>query len=418
MWTEHVDVTNLDCRIWPRGGAIASSLWGLDLATADLMSESQPQYEILNQTDLKYLAASGKALIQSYIRHRYFLVSRGILASPLTFHDTDDMDESKFAYFKQYTPRTFSTEQDLYRYINNRNTLPFRGVNRFDIGSLHLTSQCPEIDKDVFRPLNKADLRHVETATNKKFRKKSSLHNVYKAIVINTADGFPGDRRDMMTAWLKHKANIGVDIIGMHTENLYLLPEIFTLLMMTTSGMIELNGWHKLESTSVNHLHKNFPRFRSYAASVGFVNSYVMHSSEHPYNIGIMASLPFTVVCEYKGPPFERGVLHVRFMSINVHVILAHLNSHDSLKRESECEALVSILAPLLRDGMFTTSSFVYFLTCILWQKKRSYLWAILIRFLRWIAVSMKKSGCPKSCLVIMRHFPIYNKNYSIKLDI
>jgi hypothetical protein len=28
------------------------------------------------------------------------------------------------------------------------------------------------------------------------------------------ADGFPGNRRGMMTTWLKQKANDGVDIIG------------------------------------------------------------------------------------------------------------------------------------------------------------------------------------------------------------
>lgn len=30
MWTEHVDHTNFECRIWPRAGAIASRLWGYE----------------------------------------------------------------------------------------------------------------------------------------------------------------------------------------------------------------------------------------------------------------------------------------------------------------------------------------------------------------------------------------------------
>jgi len=28
LWTEHVDHTNFECRMWPRAGAIAQLLWG------------------------------------------------------------------------------------------------------------------------------------------------------------------------------------------------------------------------------------------------------------------------------------------------------------------------------------------------------------------------------------------------------
>jgi hypothetical protein len=120
---------------------------------------------------------------------------------------------------------------------------------------------------------------------------------------------------------------------------------------MFAAGMCELNHWHTLESTSVYHLSKNFPLFRSYAASVGFVHSHVMHSEEHPYNVGIMAALSFTVIHEYKPPLFERGVLHVLFRTIHVHVFVAHLNAHDSLKRENETVFLAALLAPLLHEG-------------------------------------------------------------------
>lgn len=115
--------------------------------------------------------------------------------------------------------------------------------------------------------------------------------------------------------------------------------------------MCELNTWHTLESTSVYHLQKNFPLFRSYAASAGFVHSHVMHSKKHPYNIGIMSSLPFTVLHEYRPPLFERGVLHVWFRTIDVHVLVAHLNAHDSLQRESEANVLASVVTPLVQQG-------------------------------------------------------------------
>lgn len=391
MWTEHVDVTNLDCRLWPRGGAIATSLWGLDAASEDVLAPRATGS--VTDNDLKYAAASGKAMIFSYIRHRYFLMSRGVEASVLTFHEVDDT--ASLRYVRSYVPRTFATEQDVYRYVDNQNTLPISGYKRFDIGSLHLTSQCPVIDKDVFRPLSSQDLKHRseadadadadgdkdhdentvqdEGATASRDGSSSSpmQYDVFKAVQINVADGFPGDRLALMTSWLKQKANNGVDIIGelcyplpiclFHTHSyvfvfvsvsvMYCL--VFVLSLVWCVGMCELNNWHRLDSTSLYHLQKNFPMFREYAASVGFIHSHVMHSKEHPYNVGIMASLPFTVMHEYRPPVFERGVLHVWFRTINVHVFVAHLDAHDSLLREAESSFLASVVSPLLQQGTF-----------------------------------------------------------------
>ena len=76
-----------------------------------------------------------------------------------------------------------------------------------------------------------------------------------------------------------------------------------------------------------------------------------MHSKEHPYNLGIMASLPFTVLHEYRPPLFERGVLRVWFRTIAVHVFVAHLNAHDSLQRENETSFLSSLVTPLVHQG-------------------------------------------------------------------
>lgn len=237
MWTEHVDVTNLDCRLWPRGGAIATSLWGLDVPSQEILAPRATGS--ISDDDLKYAAASGKAMFFSYIRHRYFLVSRGVAASALTFHEVDNTSPSR--YYRSYLPRTFSSEQDVYRYVDNQNTLPISGYKRFDIGSLHLTSQCPVIDSDVFRPLTSRDLEHwsddddeenVTTGsgmsnapinardssstqpTNQHVVHNTIRYDVFKAVQINAADGFPGDRLDLMTSWLKSKANDGVDIIG------------------------------------------------------------------------------------------------------------------------------------------------------------------------------------------------------------
>ena len=259
MWTEHVDVTNLDCRIWPRGGAIAASLWGLDVPSRDILAPRATGS--VTDSDLKYAALSGKAMLFSYIRHRYFLMSRGVEVSALTFHEVDN--SLPVRYYRSYVPRTFDTEQDVYRYVDNQNTLPISGYKRFDIGSIHLTSQCPVIDKDVFRPLSSQDLMHRtdgdgdenedddqsadqenidDGASTNRDEMSSEFMNthdrslvqydVFKAVQINVADGFPGDRLSLMTSWLKQKANDGVDIIGQFNECPLFICLLLTILMI------------------------------------------------------------------------------------------------------------------------------------------------------------------------------------------
>lgn len=226
MWTEHVDATNLECRLWPRGGAIATSLWGLDAPSEEILSPSGKGS--VTNADRKFSAASGKAMVLSYVRHRYFLYNRGVGASDLTFHEVDD--SFPLRYYRSYIPRAFETEQEIYRYIDNQNTMPISGYKRFDIGSLHLTSQCPPIDKDVFRPLKSED-NGVIPCTQREYVDYEEI----KAVQINVADGFPGYRRELMTSWLKQKATDGVHIIGERTISMnYFLQLLLILLKLTT----------------------------------------------------------------------------------------------------------------------------------------------------------------------------------------
>jgi hypothetical protein len=258
MWTEHVDVTNLDCRVWPRGSAVAASLWGLDAPSQDILSPRGRGSD--TPSDLKYAAASGKAMVLSYVRQRYFLLSRGIEASELTFHE---LDSTLPAWHRSYVPRSFTTEQEVYRYIDNQNTLPISGYKRFDIGSLHMTSQCPVIDKDVFRPLSVHALKHrsdafgVEeddgdddgdgkTRSNAKsnintpdISFKAIQYKLFKAVQINVADGFPGDRRELMTTWFKNKANDGVDIIGKFIACMSIYIAVKSLLILMSVYWID-----------------------------------------------------------------------------------------------------------------------------------------------------------------------------------
>ena len=113
-------------------------------------------------------------------------------------------------------------------------------------------------------------------------------------------------------------------------------------------GFCELNGWQALQSD--REMMKNRPKIVFNAANAGFAYSHVMVNSQ-PYNIGIVSIYPFTVVAEYAPPDFQRGVLHVYFKKLKLHVLVVHLHAHNSLARSDEASKLVAIMDPLLKKN-------------------------------------------------------------------
>ena len=53
---------------------------------------------------------------------------------------------------------------------------------------------------------------------------------------------------------------------------------------------------------------------------------------------GVLSLLPLTVLHEYKPPLFQRGLLHVYLKAVDLHVMVCHLHSSNSLKRVQEAE--------------------------------------------------------------------------------
>ncbi len=113
-------------------------------------------------------------------------------------------------------------------------------------------------------------------------------------------------------------------------------------------GFNELNSWGEYESAS--ELVKNKPRMVFNAAAAGFTYSHLMTSTAQPYHIGLIAALPFAVLGEYKEPHFQRGVLHVYFSQMKLHVFIVHLHAKSSVQRAKEAMKLSEIIAPLLAD--------------------------------------------------------------------
>jgi hypothetical protein len=111
MWTEHVDHTNFECRMWPRAGAIAARLWGLgNLFSTFRESPNDGSETAAHRNDNSNTSSSAagpktglnnpsqsssrlvlsdwqlRVLFASFVRFRFRLARSGIGAAPLQFH--------------------------------------------------------------------------------------------------------------------------------------------------------------------------------------------------------------------------------------------------------------------------------------------------------------------------------------------
>jgi endonuclease/exonuclease/phosphatase family metal-dependent hydrolase len=286
MWTEHVDFTNLECRVWPRAAAMAMHMWGF-----------RPVSDSSTQQGSYGPYSSGRGIVLSYIIYRSYLWKIGVKASEITLHET-----VKGPMGAMLQPKDFKSFIDMVRYVGSTNTsLSKEGFVRFPV---KIVSQCKGFESDVQRPITGA----------------------LKVAQLNTADGAADSRRKYLLQWLRQQANFGVDLVG----------------------FCEANGWHVLDSTSPFKVIDNFPLIRGLAASVGYTYSHVTHSPLHPYNIGVMSSHPFTIMGEYGPPKYERGLLHIYIEELKLHAFIAHLNAHSSEDRVFETQHMVSLIKPIL----------------------------------------------------------------------
>ncbi len=307
MWTENVDHTNLECRMWPRAGAVAARLWGL---SSDLAKKE----ELWNGKALTVSTERSISIMSSMVHFRHLLLQAGVHAAPVTFHrktgsyDGDDIVQYEIEPFgKSWSEdralKYIMTEQKAGMIMSSNNKL----VPRLVDGSLRLTCRC-----EGFK-------------TNEAIQRPIYMNEV-KLLQLNVADGTVGTKESSILEWFEQKANIGVLLIG----------------------LCELNGWQKLQSTT--DISKNTPLSEYYASKGGFVHSFVMVNSQ-PYNLGVLSALQFEVYGQYGPPQFQRGLLHVFVSKLALHVFVVHLHAHESSKRIEESVRITSILKPLLANN-------------------------------------------------------------------
>ena len=96
--------------------------------------------------------------------------------------------------------------------------------------------------------------------------------------------------------------------------------------------------------------------------------------NKQPFHLGLVSALPFKLLGEYGDPWFQRGLLHVYYPKLDLHVMVVHLHAHDTGMRVKEAKKIVEISKDILRDeengrlvimGDFNTLSGTDIVLCI-----------------------------------------------------
>jgi hexosaminidase len=306
MFTERVDHTNLECRMWPRAGAVASRLWGFSDPVQLKISNFSTGHNILEGQVLELDLNASRSLFISLVHFQHILTRWGVRAAPVTFHQ---LDVSRAAYALRPQGSSWN-ERDAIEHIR-----------KFQHVGVSLTSDS-KLQPNLIDGALRISCNCLASSKPMAVQRPHYMNEI-KLSQLNVADGRFGDS---ITDWFLHKANQGTVLIG----------------------LCELNGWDKYKSSVDIQDNRALGEF--YASKGGFSHSFVMVNSQ-PYNLGVISALPFQVIGQFGPPSFQRGVLHVYLPKLSLHVLVAHLHAHSSADRLVECKQIADILQPLIANN-------------------------------------------------------------------
>lgn len=354
LWSERVDFSNMECRLWPRAAATAAVFWGFP--SEELSNEGSYAYSL--KANSRFPMSLPNSSEWSYVLHKYYDAVRGRLrwlqsyvfiqaflsnivrvnaAEVYVHRSQSDSCLHRNPAISSLEPAIYIDASALFADINAE--VSCAEGNRTPIDIPAVTSQCQMLPLHMLIPIVAAP-----APVNAETSFQNRLRGGAPTIDIGTADdtvninlkltslniengGYAGNRIDLVQNWLSSRALYGDMIIG----------------------LIELNKWQNLRSKENKKENLQDIVFRG--AESGFTFSHITSSAAHPYSIGILSVLPFKVVAEYGPPHLLRLMLHVYFDMLDLHVVVLHLTPHSSIARRKETLFVQRVLRPWMVAG-------------------------------------------------------------------
>lgn len=339
-----IDYSNVECNLWPT--LVHSSRWGMITHIRFDFSPSNEGkfFEVYHRpASVEYRLATSRFL--------FFLRRLGVRTTEMniiinTLNFTTARSVVKRSSIKKgQNPLnpivTFWDELPLMRYILYHNSSRD--------GHFKMTSQCPTINDIVRRPIPVTSSSDLGLNTHLTMSSKSAKYNMTQEIVfLNVANG-GRDRTPLLKKFLIEQASRGVVFVG--------LSELNGWQGSRHEKSTKSRGYRKKEriltdSKSYSGLLDLYPVIREKAAAAGFAFSFVTRFPSHPFNLGLVSSIPFKVIGVYGLPNFQRGCLHVYFEDINLHAFFTHLHAHSASMREVEASFLAAMVKPIIEKNV------------------------------------------------------------------
>jgi hypothetical protein len=173
MWTEKVDCTNFECRIWPRAGAVASRLWGVPLtqetSLITLQDQNKDAIDIIDIGTNESIIYSGSLsvnqtrwILSSFSHYSNHLRNIGLAPAHLIFHTIRGKNSSNSRQYSRnrqefsMEPKRVDNEITALKIIQTiNNSMIIGSKKQLDVdNSVLISSQCLGIPEEVQRPLS------------------------------------------------------------------------------------------------------------------------------------------------------------------------------------------------------------------------------------------------------------------------
>lgn len=353
LWSERIDFSNVECRLWPRAVASASVFWGFPMDVSHIPKNASTnliklENSFMSTREIKYSNESSKeyyTIMESRLRwlQSYFFLQQ-FLESVIRIYPAKVIIHRNLSNFcmghdgkkeSGLVPHVFTDSAELFQELSS--ALSCAKARHLEFGFPPVTSQCQLLPVHLQIPvLSESSPAHGDQVFQHRLRgydvKRKNDNDVInvdlKVTTYNIENGgFEGNRIDLVQKWLLSRALLGDTMIG----------------------LIEINKWQTLRKQDDRKFNLEDIVFR--AAEVGFAYSHVTSSTVHPYSIGLVSVLPFSVIAEYAPPNLLRLMLHVYFEMVDLHVIVLHLTPQSSLLRREEARFVQKTLQPLHEAG-------------------------------------------------------------------